>query len=63
LKEKGKFEIESSNCQASEFCVDKCSVHALEAKNEEIIVNHDLCISCREFGSLCPGNAIKIVIK
>ena len=59
----GLFEIESSRCQFCGICVNQCPVNALESENEGIIVNQDLCISCRECESLCPAKAIKIVLK
>jgi energy-converting hydrogenase A subunit Q len=43
--------------------VNQCPVFALAIGNDEIIVNQDLCIYCRECESLCPGNAIKISLK
>ena len=46
-------------CQKCLGCVEVCPVQAISEKDEKVVIDKDVCLSCGCCASCCPNEAIE----
>lgn len=54
--------IQCRHCEDAP-CMEVCTLHAIERKNDQIIVNQEKCTGCKDCLMACPFGSIEIMCK
>ena len=52
----------AENCTGHMKCMRSCPTQAIRIKNQKAVISEDLCVDCGNCFSVCPSQAIAIVV-
>jgi indolepyruvate ferredoxin oxidoreductase alpha subunit len=58
LKKSRPFTINENKCKNHRICINKLACPAMYLKDEQVIIDKNLCIGCSVCAQICPENAI-----